>query len=474
MDIYPLNSIFSILSREYISNTTNEQLLMALRNDYQDVVHNNVPDSIRVLKAKLIEIMGGEPEIEGTKILEKFHIQQCSHFIHTMNLKSKQWGQSKGWWHTPFVLDEKKPLNTIESYRHNPVIYNDLLWCKKMLNKRIGLLNIMYLIERNIMNFLVYIPRTMYNFYDNKIRMYSGQYEASIIIYHLIIQLNWDNTKTKFNLNGTDEFCRKALMNEAIKNAKYFIKESEDFDSYHIELPNINYRIFFDHQHKFYDDKFLTEKVLTYYNYKLKLEPSIIPNIIDTVIFIWVSSRGRPLFNGSDEEFFAAIKNYPHVRYAAICFIVNIEMNNIKFTTKKTGGNNKKIHVIKELNKISKLIMASNSFEKKQHLLYEFDYSLTGFIAYYCSAFINTMEYDSPPNEGLKEYLSVRKHKWRLIEMLYSTLIDIPNERLQHLLNILNEQLNKWLASSEKMNIAKLSAQTLYNEMKANGEWDKL
>lgn len=474
MDNYPLNSIFSILNKEYYCNTTNEQLLTALGDDYQDVKHNKVPDSIRVLKAKVTEIMGGEPEIEGMKILEKFHLQQCSHFIHTMNLKSRQWNQSKGWWHTPFVLDEKKPLNTIESYRHDPVIYNDLLWCREMLNKRINLLNIMYHIEKNIMDFLVYFPRSMYDFYDNDIKMYSGQYEASVVLHHLIIQLNWDNTKTVFNLNGTDEFCRKALMNEAIKNAKYFVKESEDFDSYQIEFPNIDYKFLLDNQHKLYDDKYLMEKVLAYYNYELKLKPSMITNIIDTIIFIWIFNRNRPLFNGTDEEFFGAIKNYSHVRYAAICLMVNIEMNNIKFATKKTGGNNKKLHAMKELTRISKLISISHSFKESQNILYEIDYSFIGFIAYYCSAFINIMEYESPADKGLNEYLSVRKHKWRLIEMLYSTLIDIPNERLQHLLNILNDQLMKWLASSEQMNVNKIDARALYDEMKANGEWDKL
>ncbi|WP_447887626.1 hypothetical protein, partial [Serratia fonticola] len=41
----------------------------------------------------------------------------------------------------------------------------------------------------------------------------------------------------------------------------------------------------------------------------------------------------------------------PYIRYAAICLIIKADKEKMYFSSNKTGGNNKKLHIINELKK---------------------------------------------------------------------------------------------------------------------------
>ncbi|MEQ9847304.1 hypothetical protein [Pectobacterium brasiliense] len=466
---YPENSLFSLFNRDKSKDISYEVFLSHLETDFPNHV---APDSIKALKNKVTTIIGKDKNLDDLAI-NKYQLQICMHFCYMMDIESRQWGQSKGWWHIPFTLNSNNPLNTIEDYRHSDEVYRSLLQCKKMLNNRIDLLDLMYEIESKIMDFLVFFPRSMYDFYDSKIKMYSGQYEAAIVLVHLIHQLNLDKTITRFYVNGIDEFCKIALTNEAIKNAKYFIEESKSLDDYDIEMADVDYIDLIGDQCKPYDDNTLIERVCSYFDHK-KMKLNITKNMIDTVIFIQCLDRRHPLFEGTEEQFYQKTINHSHVRYAAICLLVKADKKKSYFSSNKTGGNNKKIHIINNLKTITNKFEKELDFNKKIKITLEMDYSFMKFISYYMNCLISTIEYETPAKEGIKEYREVRKHKWSLIEMLYTTLGNAPLEHFKYMLNSLSEQIDKWKWSSDTFTKEKEKARNEYVRMKENGEYDKL
>ncbi|QXN64520.1 hypothetical protein [Serratia fonticola] len=469
---YPDESVFSLYKRDIPEDITHQEFLSKLEKDFSAYHYNTVPDSVKTLRTKVYSIIGKDKKPDDSS-MTKYQLQQCMHFCHMMDLESKKWGQSKGWWHTPFVLDDSKPLNTIEDYRHNKQIYNTLHLCRRMLDLRINLLPLMHKVESQIMDFLVFLPRSMYDFYDSKIKMYAGQYEAAVILVHLIHQLNLDENNVNHSINGTDEFCKRALVNEAIKNARYFIKESEGFDNYNIEIADIDYSNLIGDQCQHHDDNSLISRVCSYFNHK-EMKVNVIKSMIDAVIFIKCFDRKQPLYDGTEETFYQEAISLPYIRYAAICLIIKADKEKMYFSSNKTGGNNKKLHIINELKKISRSLDRASDFKEKTELMFEMDYSFLKFISYYVSTITTTIEYEAPPAEGIKEYRSVRRHKWSLIDMLYTTLGNSPLDQFKYMLESLSNQIERWRWSSEVMGVQKLKAHDEYNRMKESGELEKL
>ncbi|KKI47628.1 hypothetical protein XK97_09205 [Obesumbacterium proteus] len=465
---YPYTSKYSLFNKEGDSETTHSDFLTTLEVDFSDFKVNSVPDSVKPLRNKVEQIMGKE----ALNSIRKYERQQCMHFVHMMNMVSKSWNQTAGWWHTPFILDENKPLNTIEDYRHDSLIHRDLISCREMLDYRANILHPMYQIEKLIMDFMVYFPRSMYNFYDSEIKMYSGQYEAAIVLTHLIHQLNFVPEKSSI-INGADEFCKKALINEAIKNANYFSQESEDFNRYDFEIADIDYNKLFDGECKYYDDNKLISIACEKLNFTLK-DHSKLLLLIDAVIFIKSNDRKQPLFDGTQEQAFHRLKDEQYVRFSAICFLIKAEKEKLQFISKKTGANNKKVHVIKTLSTISRSLERAEKFEDKALTMLDNDYSFLKFVAYGLSAIQTAIEYNTPSKEGIKEYKKIRKFKWSLIAMLYTTIGHLPLADLKYKISVLHINIDKFIKSSQMMNVVKMNAKSEYLRMKETGEYDNL
>lgn len=468
---YPYNSIYSLFSEVSLTDTKHDSFLSALESEFSYLEYNTVPGSIKILKKKVAQIFGSG-NLDGK--ISKHDLQKCMHFVHMMNVISKGWKQTTGWWHTPFLLDENKPLTPIEDYRHDAVIHSNLVSCREMLNARVDLLQQMYRIEKMIMDFLVYFPRSMYDFHNPGTKMFSGQYEAAVVLTHLIHQLNFER-QNDYPQNGVDEFCKQALVNEAIKHANYFVKESEVFDEYDFQVADIDYSKLLDSEHQHYNDNTLIKIVCDQFNHNIRDDDyNKITPLIDVVIFIKNHDRKQPLYNGSTAQAFYELKSEPYVRFGAICFLIKAYRDKLMFTSRKTGSDNKKIHTIKEVMKISRSLSREESFEDKERVLSDYDYSFLKFVAYGISAITTAIEYETPSKEGISEYKKVRRFKWQLIAMLYSTIGNLPLANLKDHLSILTRNLARFIKSSEMMGVLKKNSRSEYLRMKETGEWDKL
>jgi len=470
---YPYQSKYSLFNTGSLDEdkAKHNEFLSALESDFSYLEINAVPDSVKPLKKKVEEIAGREILEERTS---KYQLQQCMHLVHMMNMVSKVWSQSAAWWHTPFSLDKSKPLATIEDYRHDEVIYRDLFSFREMLNYRINIFPQMFELERLVMDFMVYFPRSMYDFHDSNIKMYAGQYEAATILTHLIHQLNFEH-REKYDVNGFDEFCKQALINEAIKHANYFVKECDDFFEYDFEIADIDYGKLFDSECGHYDDNTLIKIVCEKFNHTLRdNDYTRISSLIDVIIFMKHYDRKQPLYNGSTEQAFSESRSEPYIRFAAICFLIKADRDKLRFNSKKTGAGNKKIHIIKELTLISRKLSSEDNFEDKISRMSDIDYSFLKFIAYGLSAITTAIEYGNPTKEGIDEYKKVRRLKWNLIAMVYSTIGHLPLGNLKDYLSILTRNLLKFIKSSEMMGVLKQNSREEYLRMKETGELDKL
>jgi len=104
----------------------------------------------------------------------------------------------------------------------------------------------------------------------------------------------------------------------------------------------------------------------------------------------------------------------------------------------------------------------------------DIDYSFLKFIAYGLSAITTAIEYGNPTKEGIDEYKKVRRLKWNLIAMVYSTIGHLPLGNLKDYLSILTRNLLKFIKSSEMMGVLKQNSREEYLRMKETGELDKL
>ncbi|MEJ1268684.1 hypothetical protein WDV93_21825 [Pantoea ananatis] len=99
------------------------------------------------------------------------------------------------------------------------------------------------------------------------------------------------------------------------------------------------------------------------------------PQLIDVVIFIKNHDRKQPLYNGSTAQAFYELKSEPYVRFGAICFLIKAQRDKLMFTPVKRGLTTKKYTPLKRSLKISRSLSREESFEDKEELISDYDYS---------------------------------------------------------------------------------------------------
>lgn len=445
-----VESKFSYLSRTQTDDLSESEFIAELTNSITGDVTYTAPPRDSNLKNKVLKLMTNSYLTEGGLKLDSVEMKKCMHLCYFMNAKSG--GAISKSWHKPFLASINEKHYTYHDYKAKNGIYEAAMEFRAIIDKRVGLLDVMNFTERAISDFIEFFPRMLYDFDDDRISLASGRHETWNVLLNIFQQVHYPfNPSIEDKSDGVDEFGKTILFQEAINHANKYIEECNAQCNFEIDLPCHLDIDSIKSEHTNLNIYHLIEIAEKEYNHKPKLETAELLNMVDMLITIWQSNKVAVMIDCTIEEYNEKNKLDSIIQYAALCILFSVSKKKNKFESLIAGSTHKELHVWNELKKMSRTHIKGQSCEHYRIELSRWNEGLVTLISNLMSGTISSFLYKNKKYGTIRDYFFHRDFRWTIIKELYVMLNPYPLTTAKHFLATIGIELDKWKYSCEIM-----------------------